>query len=85
MKYNLYKKITPGGGRAPSTVIMENYNHVGEIEAYSRSEAVRKWYSLAAEETDIGRPEVGDLLEEGGVNYYSMTPQGLWALVKVVV
>lgn len=81
--YQLYNKVDRASKMAPSKIdLSKDYEMIGEVEASSRSEAVRKWF-IGKDYSDesIPKPTVGDVLRDPMGKCFIFTPQGVWASV----
>jgi hypothetical protein len=81
--YQLYGKVDRGSKAAHSKIsLSKDYEMVGEVEANSRSEAVRKWFlGKDRDEESIPAPTVGDVVRDPLGKCFIFTPQGVWASV----
>ena len=73
-------------GRAPSSIEVDTeYEMGGEIDATTRSEAIRKWH-LGKDKygESVKTPVVGDVLLTPVGDYFIYTATGIWANVSSV-
>lgn len=81
--YELFYRSDKSDKR-PIKIKMEDYFSDGEVEAGSRGEALRKWYSEDVLQADrIKAPETGDMIKSPAGEYFMLTISGVWSLVSL--
>lgn len=94
MIYTFWRRLSEDN-QAPSVVPLDDdYEEIGETEAFTVSEAVRKWHHISSKiegsEDDeeftesLHPPDVGDVITTEHLAYIK-TPQGLWATIEIMV